>query len=195
MTYRCTVCGQGHDDLPAFGLDRPDQFWDVPEDKRDCDVFLTADSCVIADRFFFIRGCVEIPITDADGSFSLGVWVSLNEDSFFAWQESFDLDPRDHIGPFFGWFCSRIPIYPDTMHLKTHVHLRNKKLRPLVELEHTDHPMALDQRNGISMQTAWQYAHALLGDSDNFAQRIRIDCARNEPRSYPVVGQARPHYR
>jgi hypothetical protein len=66
MTYRCTECGQKHGDLPAFGIDRPDQFWDVPEDKRDSDVFLTTDSCVIADRFFFIRGCVEIPITDAD---------------------------------------------------------------------------------------------------------------------------------
>jgi hypothetical protein len=56
------------------------------------------------------------------------------------------------------------------MHLKTHVHLRNKGLRPLIELERTDHPMALDQRNGISMQTAWKYAHALLDDGNNFAQ-------------------------
>ena len=37
--------------------------------------------------------------------------------------------------------------YPDTMNLKSRVHLRNHGHRPTIELEPTDHPLALEQRN------------------------------------------------
>jgi transposase-like protein len=43
------------------------------------------------------------------------------------------------------------------------------------------------KRLNINKNTAFLWRH-------RFIQRIRIDCARNEPRSYPVVGQARPQY-
>jgi hypothetical protein len=61
-SYLCVHCGQHHDGIPAFHADRPTLYWDVPVDKRESDVFLTSDSCVIADRFFFIHGCLEIPV-------------------------------------------------------------------------------------------------------------------------------------
>src|SRR5262249_24619929 len=35
--------------------------------------------------------------------------------------------------PYFGWLSTRLPFYPDTLLLKTHVHLRTKKLRPYIE--------------------------------------------------------------
>ena len=41
-------------------------------------------------------------------------------------------------------------MYPDTLLLKTHVHLRGVNARPLIELEPTDHPLAVEQRNGIT---------------------------------------------
>ena len=40
--------------------------------------------------------------------------------------------------------------YPDTENLKTMVHPREPGLRPLIELEPTDHPLAVEQREGIS---------------------------------------------
>ncbi len=53
-------------------------------------------------------------------------------------------------GPYFGWLCSRLQIYPDTLLLKTHVHPRAAGTRPYIELEPTDHPLAVEQRNGIT---------------------------------------------
>ena len=141
--------------------DRPANYWDVPEQHRANDEFLTSDSCVIADRFFFVHGCLEIPVHGYDDGFVWGVWVSLKEENFFLWQEHYDVELRSHLGPFFGWLCTRLPGYPDTMHLKTMVHLRDHGLRPRIALEPTDHPLAVEQQSGISLERAWERVHEL----------------------------------
>jgi hypothetical protein len=160
--YPCVICGEEHDGIPAFHADRPTPYWDVPEDKRDSDVFLTSDSCVIAGRFFFVRGLLEVPIQDANDLLVWGVWVSLKEENFFTWQDNYETIQRSHIGPFFGWLCTRLPIYPDTLHLKTKVQLRDNGLRPRIELHDSDHPLVGDQRDGITIQRALEIVHELL---------------------------------
>ncbi|WP_313622718.1 DUF2199 domain-containing protein [Achromobacter sp.] len=35
--------------------------------------------------------------------------------------------------------------------MKTHVHLRDDGIRPYIELEPTSHPLAVEQRNGITI--------------------------------------------
>lgn len=164
-SFHCQHCGQQHEGLPAFHADRPTPYWDVPEDKRDTDVFLTTDSCVIADRFFFVRGCLDVPIRDSEEVFTWGVWVSLKEENFFLWQDHYNVPVRSHIGPFFGWLCTRLPIYPDTMHLKTMVHLRDHGLRPRIELELTKHPLAQAQHKGIELQEALRIVHELTPET------------------------------
>lgn len=159
--YRCRHCGQEHDGIPAFHADRPALYWDVPADKRESDVFLTTDSCVIADRFFFIHGCLEIPIQGTGDVFTWGVWVSLKEDNFFLWQDHYDASVRSHIGPFFGWLCTSLPVYPETLHLKTLVHLRDAGIRPRIELEATDHPLSKEQREGIGLDRALELVHLI----------------------------------
>jgi hypothetical protein len=37
------------------------------------------------------------------------------------------------------------------VNLKTRVHLRDHGIRPLIELEPTEHPVAVEQREGISV--------------------------------------------
>ena len=160
-SYHCKHCGRQHEGIPAFHADRPVTYWDVPADRREDDVFLTSDSCVIANRFFFIHGCVEIPILGTDDLFTWGVWVSLKEENFFLWQDSYDTPKRSHIGPFFGWLCTALPVYPETLHLKTRVHLRDDGIRPRIELEPTDHPLSREQQEGISMDRALELVHLI----------------------------------
>lgn len=157
--YQCSHCNSTHDEIPAFHADRPAQYWDVPEDRRDADVYLTSDACVIADRFFFVRGLVEIPIIAHNENFTWGVWVSLSEKNFFIWQENYETANREHLGPFFGWLCTQIPIYPETLHLKTMVHLRNNGIRPRIALEPTDHPLSIEQNEGITIDRALELIH------------------------------------
>jgi len=122
--FRCARCGLLHDGVPGYGTDRPAQYWDVPEDKRGTDVFLTSDSCVIAEQFFFVRGCIDVPIIGTKEILTWGVWASLKEENFFIWQDNFEETRRSHLGPFFGWLSTRLPSYPNTLSLKTMVHLR-----------------------------------------------------------------------
>jgi hypothetical protein len=164
MTYRCKGCGELHDGIPTFGADRPMSYWGVPEDKRATDVYLTTDSCVIADRFFFVRGCLEIPIIGSEEPFVWGVWVSLKDENFFLWQENYVTQKRSHIGPFFGWLNSQLPTYPDTASLKTMVHLRDDGIRPYIELELSEHPLSIEQHRGITLDRAFEIVHAVQGD-------------------------------
>ncbi len=161
MKYRCAICKKDHDEFPSWGADRPADYWDIPPGKREEDAFLTSDSCVIADRFFFIRGCLDIPILESTETYSWGVWVSLSEQNFFIWQDNYNVPKRAHIGPFFGWFCTSIPVYSETRHLKTKVHLRDNGLRPLIELEKTDHPLAVHQRDGVTIGVLSTMMHQL----------------------------------
>ena len=99
-----------------------------------------------------MRGSLEIPVRGSDDPFVWGVWVSLSEENFFRFQELLDVELRSRHGPFVGWLCSPPKPYPDSLHLKTEVHLRDRGIRPSVVLEPTDHPLAVEQREGISTE-------------------------------------------
>jgi hypothetical protein len=138
--------------MPSFGWDYPLPFLKVPEGERETRCSLTSDTCVIDDEHYFVRGCLEIPVIGEEEVLSWGVWTSLSEKNFNHYLELYDEPNRSGHGPFFGWLCSPIGIYPDTLHLKTMVHLRDDGVRPFVELEPTEHPLAVEQRSGITVE-------------------------------------------
>jgi hypothetical protein len=123
--------------MPGFGADAPLSYNAVPEIERPARCVLGSDDCVIDQSSFFVRGCLELPVHGADEPLIWGVWVSLSEQSFRAWTEVFDREHRSDVGPFFGWLNARLKPYPDTMNLKTRIHLRDHGVRPWVELEPT----------------------------------------------------------
>jgi hypothetical protein len=69
-------------------------------------------------------------------------------------------------GPYFGWLCTTIPGYPDTAFLKTMVYQRPVGVRPTVQLEATNHPLAFDQRFGIEEGRLAETVSNLLHRSD-----------------------------
>src|SRR5690606_31593800 len=93
--------------------------------------------------------------------FTWGVWVSLSESNFFIWQENYEVPHRSHIGPFFGWLCTELPVYPNTLNLKTMVHLQDNGIRPRIELEPSEHPLSREQHEGISIDRALEIVHLL----------------------------------
>lgn len=152
FSFTCTACDEVHHGMPSFGAHAPLSYFNVPEAERGDRCDLGSDDCVVDGQFFFVRGCIEIPVLGASEPFSWGVWVSLSEASFAEWVRCYDVAERAHIGPFFGWLNAWLAPYPDTAGLKTMVHLRNDGIRPLIVLEATDHPLALEQRNGITVE-------------------------------------------
>jgi hypothetical protein len=157
MGFHCTVCNQEHDELPDIAADRPDVWWSIPKHERTRRIQLTADTCVLDGEQFFIRAVLEIPIHDYERPFGFGVWVSQKRENF----ETYLAQPdTSEIGPYFGWLTTSIKYYaPDTYMLKTRAHFRDGNLRPWIELEPTDHPLAVDQREGITLAKALEIVH------------------------------------
>jgi len=149
--FTCVRCGEIHRGMPSFGADAPLSYYAVPQPQRTSRCALATDNCIIDGEHYFVRGCIEIPVHGQEQPFVWGVWVSLSEASFEQWAASFELKERAHIGPFFGWLDAWLKPYPDTRNLKTQVHLRDNGVRPCIELEPTDHPLAVEQRHGISV--------------------------------------------
>jgi hypothetical protein len=89
---------------------------------------------------------------------SWSVWVCISKQSFDLIVDLWDEDVRSNRDPLFGRLCNSIPVYPQTYSLKTHLHLRDSGIRPFIELEPTDHPLAIEQREGITLQRVEQIA-------------------------------------
>jgi len=124
---------------------------------------LEEERCVIDDEHFFVRGLVEIPVLGSDEVFTWGVWVSLSRASFTRAEEVWNTQGREADKPYFGWMSTQLPLYvPDTLNLKTKVHTRPLGRQPYVELEPTGHPLAVEQRTGITRQRVREIAQALL---------------------------------
>jgi hypothetical protein len=146
--YICSCCGERHTGLPDVAFDSPLHYHALTADERAA-AFLDSDTCSIGDNRF-VRGVLEIPIIGSPTPFSYGVWVSLSPRNFQTYIELYEARETLPDEPWFGWLCNRLPGYPDTLHLKTHVRLRPHPMRPSIELEPTDHPLAVEQREGIS---------------------------------------------
>lgn len=161
MSYRCATCGEVHADLPDIVADKPDQWWGVAEEEREQRIQLTSDTCEIDEEHFFIRGVINIPVHNYPEPFGFGVWVSQKRENFLTYVEN---PESSEIGPFFGWLCTNIVFYEEaTLLLKTSAHFRGNGLRPIIEVERTAHPLAVDQQSGISLDKAWQIVHFYQG--------------------------------
>lgn len=161
--YTCKSCGEFHPGLPlSYGAEAPVYWESIPAEERQQRGELSTDQCVIDDEHFFVLGRLEIPVIGKTERFSWLVWVSLSEQSFARVHELWKIEGREREPPYFGWLSTSLPCYPDTLNLKTHVHTRPVGERPFVELDATDHPLALEQRNGITMQRVQEIAECVL---------------------------------
>ncbi len=164
--YRCVTCGKWHSELPLdFACLEPlyvDELSDAERAERVDDLgdfrVLRQDDAT----HYFIRGLIEIPIHRSKKRFAYGVWTSLSEESFKKARTAYRR--KREAGPFFGWLSNALPGYPSTLNLKTHVHVR-ATIRAAIELEPTDHPLAVEQRDGITMTRVKEIVGALLHDS------------------------------
>lgn len=161
-SYVCRSCSQRHDGPPfAYGALAPAVWTD--ELLADARSVLGEEQCVIEGRHFFVRAGIVIPVVDTDADFEWGVWVSLSEQNFQRMSQRWNAPGREEDSPSFGWLSTDISIYePSTLNLKTNVHWQPVGQRPLVELEPTDHPLAVEQRTGISLARVQQIAELLL---------------------------------
>lgn len=162
--YTCRCCGAYHDELPiAYGAEAPAYWLGMSPEERARRFDLTSDTAIMDGEFFFVRGRLEIPIHGAEEAFGWGVWVSMGREDFERMLAHWDTSGRETLlPPTVGYLSTVLPTYPDTLNLLARLHPRAVGLRPLVELERTDHPLAVEQREGISWARVEEIAVAVL---------------------------------
>ncbi|MEU4804884.1 DUF2199 domain-containing protein [Actinosynnema sp. NPDC023587] len=160
--FLCACCDQRHDELPfAYGTPAP-AYW-TPDVEEIADSVLGEEQCVVGGEHFFVRARLVLPVVDDETDFEWGVWVSLSKDNFARASKLWDDPARVDEPPYFGWLSTVLPIYePTTVNLKTYVHSEPVGTRPTVELEPTDHPLAVEQRTGITRDRVRAIAELLL---------------------------------
>ncbi|MCZ4121990.1 DUF2199 domain-containing protein [Streptomyces sp. H39-S7] len=162
LGFLCSSCGEHHEELPmSYSTTAPD-IWE-PAHANDPDSVLSSDQCVIRNQAFFVRGLIELPVIGSTDVFAWGVWISLSRESFARASELWETPGRETERPYFGWLSTELSLYPEsTTDLKTNVHTRPVGRRPRVELEPTEHPLAVEQRTGITPERVRQIAEAVL---------------------------------
>jgi hypothetical protein len=150
--FDCATCGEHHDDLlMCLGSPAPALWFSIPEEEREKRSVLSSDQCIIDEKHYFILGQLELPVIDAPNPFVWLVWVSLSERNFLRAAELWTVPGRETEPSYFGWLQTALPYEPSTLSLKTQVHTRPVGERPFIELEATDHPLSIEQRQGISL--------------------------------------------
>jgi hypothetical protein len=160
----CGSCGRRHEGLPfSYGADAPIYWQDsLAKDKKSV---LEDEICIIQAEHYFVRARLVIPVTDADDDFEWGVWVSLSRPNFSRMLDLWTTPGREKEPGYFGWLSTELPAYPQsTKNLKTTVHTDVIGARPHVHLEPTEHPLAVEQRDGITLHRVQEIADQLLAE-------------------------------
>ena len=173
FSYKCSNCGDIHHGSPSFGYRRPDNYLWLNEENRKkfakanddlCEILPTDDG-QITEAEYYIRCTLDIPINGAVDPFCWGVWLSQSKDNFERYVETFDKN-QDGDGSF-GWLSVAMPYYkeksPNQNHLAADVMWGTK--RPKVYLHECDHPLYIDQRDGISWDKAIEIITPLMHSS------------------------------
>ena len=167
-TFECSCCGKSLPGPPlSWHFEAPAIWYSIPTDEVPERGQLGSEQCVIDYEHFFVRGLIEIPVIDGGGPFAWEVWVSLSESNFRRATELWNDSDRVNEPAYFGWLCNSIPVYPEMLHVKTMVHSRAGGVRPFIELEPTDHPLSIEQRNGITTQRVREIAERMYHHLDS----------------------------
>ncbi|PLP98014.1 DUF2199 domain-containing protein [Cupriavidus pauculus] len=60
FSFLCATCNELHHGMPSFGAEAPFSYDQMPAEDRERRCSLGSDDCVIDERQFFVRGCLEM---------------------------------------------------------------------------------------------------------------------------------------
>jgi len=162
--FVCRTCGQTHEGVPlSFAADFPDMYANLPESDRGARALISLDQCIVDETWFFIRGCLEIPVLDSSEVFIWGLWALVKEEVFNEISESWEEEGREtRRGPFKARLANSLSVYPETLNLKLRIVIQPVGTRPLFILEEEQHPLATAQQHGISRLEAMELSATLL---------------------------------
>lgn len=161
--YQCSCCGETFEEMPlCFGGTFPAYYFSVPAEEREQRVQLEESLCVIDEKHFFHRGRLTIPIIDHYDDLVFNVWTSISEENFCLRVELWESKDRINQEPYFGWMQTNVPTYGETLSLRSIAIEQGLDLIPEIKIIEENHPLTLDQENGITFEKAISIVNEIM---------------------------------
>lgn len=160
MGFTCTICGRFHEDeLLDVRAGLPEEIFELPEDERDLQASIdsSGDFASLRDERHFVRALIELPVLLEERCFGWGVWVRLSRDDFADVAQRWT-DAGSAGSTYEGWLATDLRSYESTRELPGTIRLRSVDELPAFEVADPTHLLAIEQREGISLDRARELA-------------------------------------
>lgn len=161
MPFVCSVCGEHHDErLLDIRLGLPHDVHLLDADERTRRAWLADDFAVLDDERFFVRGLLELPITELHSRFAYGSWVEVSMADFQELMRHWHDDEQ-----FQSVECTvanELEPYRDTVGLRATLRATAADKLPAIELAAAPHELVEAQRHGISLERSDELAAVVL---------------------------------
>lgn len=119
------------------------------------------DACELDDERFFVRGRLQVPVSDTDTPLEWHVWVGVRASDYVRL-----VVPESDGAPvrrgYAGWLANDLaPVYEGTLDLRVTIYADTFGGKPVVVVESHAHPLAMEQREGVTFQRLHEIQHAL----------------------------------
>ena len=152
--WTCPCCGEEQIGLPQnLHFEFPNN-WPGVKFPNTLFSFLNSDFCKIrrigkpVERY--ILALLPLPIIGSDQTFDFGVWMSVSKRSWAIYEKGFETEVYDEPNCF-GWLMHELPKFPSTISLPCTIEFRDDRLRPMVWVHETDHPLYEAQQEGVNL--------------------------------------------
>lgn len=163
MTSACATCGKSHEgELFELAYLRPDAVVAMDSVARSAHVRESNDICVIDDERFFVRATLPLNVHESAEDYRIGVWVELPKASFERVRELWSAPDQASEPPFAAALANDVRHHPGSLGHAVLLQLTGPTTRPAVSFPDPVHPLAIEQRDGVSLHRASEYTFGSL---------------------------------
>lgn len=155
----------------AYSSIAPAAWYELDDEGRERSA-LDGELCVIThldgERDFFVRANLFIPVNEADDGDPLvfSAWVKLPNGAMQSMLERWLDVARVHDPAYPGELANDLPGYPETLRMAAEVHTLEPGARARAVLPPSEHPLAIDHWEGISLERVQHLAESLAHPED-----------------------------
>jgi len=149
--YQCEICGKKHDVFYGFSSPEPDCLNDLSEEEEIKRVEKLREDMLLIDKsFIYIKGSIFIEIKDISEWIYFEVWASIEVNYYLERLKEDEKSVSDK--PFYGKLENNLFFYENVKGTKVDVIFPSEGNQVIFEILEENHPMATDQKNGISKE-------------------------------------------
>jgi hypothetical protein len=160
--FVCSVCGERHELSLSYSVKAPMAAAAVPMEELEQRIVFTPDQCVIDGRDFYLRGRILVLVIGVEEPFVWGVWAEVSPVNFVRTNELWTVEGREAEAAFPGWLNTQLPVFGDTFNLELSVQTQRVGKRPHFTVVDEEHPLAVEQRDGITVRRVEEIAERML---------------------------------